>query len=137
MSKIGPTIFRANRARAFFINRKGVFLVPGVADLDLAEGGKELAVSRVPGRDHTVEKVDPKPGHFDEVFGKTDPHCVSGEFFGDHRRDVGGDLVKKLLRFSDRETAEGEPLETTDLQEAFGALFSQLFVDAALDDAEQ
>ena len=69
-------------AIALFIQRTGIETVLGVADLDGAFGGEQVAVTRVTRGHHTVEHVHPATYAFDEVFWLAHAHQVTGRVVG-------------------------------------------------------
>src|SRR5574343_272230 len=134
--EVGTAERGAGVARTRRVERAGVGLVAGVLDLDIAEAGEQVAVAGVAGRHHAVEHVDAALDREDQVFRRADAHQVA-RLVGRHAgRDVVEDARHVLLRFADRQAANGHAVET-DVVEASQRFVAQVFIHAALDDAEQ
>ena len=126
----------AGVAGAGRIERAGVGAVPGVLDLDVAEARKQVAVARITRRHHAVEHVDAGLDRAHQIFRRADAHQVTRLV----RRQLGGSMCEDahhvFLRLADRQAANGHAVET-DLVQSGQRLVAQVFVHAALDDAEQ
>ena len=134
--QVGAAEICAGIAGAGFVQRLRVVAVRGVLDLEVAEAGEQVAVARIAGRHHTVEHVDAGLHRIDQILRRADAHQIARLPRRQVRRSVRQDARHVFLRFANREAADGHAVET-DLVQPGQRLVTQVFVHAALNDAEQ
>ena len=132
--EIGAREMAAGVAGALRVERARVVAMARIADLEIAVAGEEPAVTRVARRQHAVEEVDARRDRLDQIFRRAHAHQVARPLFGQPR--AGENAPAVLLRFADREAADGVAVEA-DVDQALDRRRAQLRMDAALDDAEQ
>ena len=123
-------------AGAALVQRRHVFFIARILDLDVAKAREQPAVAGVPGRHHAVEHVDAVGHAIDQVFRRAHAHQVVRLVLGQARADVGQDALHVFFWLTDRQAANGQAREV-DVFQAGERLVAQVLVHAALDDAEQ
>ncbi len=131
----------ATRARARLVQRAEVVFVASLFDDDAAFAQEGLSVASISRREHAVEHVDPRSDADDEIARRPDAHQIARPGFVEAPRDPREHLVHRGDRLSDRESPQREPIEAAPLRgegaELLGMRDAQVFVRAALNDAEQ
>lgn len=126
----------AGVAGARWVERAGVELVAGVLDLDVAVAGEQVAVAGIAGRHHAIEHVDAGGDRIHQVLRRADAHQVARLVGRQLRRRMGKNARHVFLGLADREAADGHAVET-DVAQAGHRFVAEIFMHAALDDAEQ
>ena len=90
VAQVGAAVALAGFAGALGVKRCEVGGVLGVADVDLAQRGEELAVSGIASRHDAVKHVDAGGDGADEVARGADAHQVTRAV----ARQLAGDLIE-------------------------------------------
>ena len=136
MVQVSAGVAAARCASAGGIERTGVVLVLGVADLDVAVTGKEPTVAGITRGHHAVKHVDAARNAFNQILGRSHPHQITRLVFGHLVHDSIHDGKHLFFRFTNRQATQGVTVETDFLQ-ARKRLFAQFREHAALNDAEK
>ena len=136
MVQIGAREVAAGVAAAGLVQRRLVFLVLGVLDLDVAKTGEQPAIAGVTRRHDAVEHVDAVRHARHQVFRRAHAHQVMRLVGRQARTHVGQHAHHVFLRLADGQAADGDAGEI-DLFQLGQRFVAQHFEHAALHDAEQ
>ena len=136
MMQVGAGIALAGRARAAFLQRAGVVLVPGVAQVDLTARGPGLTRAARAGGQDAIHHVDAAFHRAHDVVRLAHAHQVT-RLVG--RQKVGRiikDAEHRPLPFANRKAPHGVAIKADGLQGLRGFL-AQFARDAALHDPKE
>jgi hypothetical protein len=135
MAQVGASEIAAGEAVAVFFDGAEVRFVSAGFNADAAFAGEGGAVSGDAGGQDAIEHVDAASDEFDHLGGRAEAHGVA-RLVGGKMRFGDFDGAKHFgFRFADANPADGVTVEFEG-DERFGAFFAEMWVDAALDDAE-
>ena len=135
MAEIGAREVTACIAITAFVQRCFVGCVTAALYDDLAVRGKSHTGSAIPGREHTVKKVDTLGDCLDNVLGVAAAHEVAGFLFGKDLVDLVDGFVRQGWWFADHQAADAVAGKT-EFHNALGALLAEVLIGCALDYGE-
>ena len=127
MPEIGAGEIPARIAATSFLDRRAVFRVGGIFEIDRPSGGKGGAISRQPGGKHTIKHIHPASDHFDDLGRGSQAHRVAGVVVW-QERDGAFDGAKHLgLGFAHAHAANGVTVKSN-IHKRTGTFFTEVRV---------
>ena len=136
MVEVRARVMLAGMAVAFGVDRFLGEFVHGATEMKFTVRGKRRAALRELRGNDAVEHVDAAVHGFENIDRCAHAHQVTGQMGGQLFSHHTGELVAFVMRFADREAADGNAVERQ-LAQKRGALFPEVTVTGTLYDAEK